>query len=252
MSSAGLAAPPGYRSGGTRAASVVALESALPDVLEALRSCDSLHRWAERSPGALHFKGRAAAFGARLPGIGLDIVVRHAQHGGLLAPLTGDLFRWPSRAPWELEASLRLRAAGVPTPEVVAYVLYPAVMGFCRCDVATRRLPEGGDLPALWTVGEAEVHARILDATVNLLQALRRAGAVHEDLNVKNVYLARDGAGYQAHALDVDRVRFSSSDPTAANVARLHRSFRKAREQFGLSVTEDQLQTLERRSAEPA
>ena len=145
MSGAEPSAPPGYGRSETRAATVVALEEALPDVLEAIRHCDTLHRWAERVPEAERFRGRGAAFGVPLPTSGIDVVVRHAQHGGLLAPLTGDLYRWPSRAPWELEASLRLRAGGVPTPELVAYALYPSGPGCCRVDVATRRLAE------IWT-----------------------------------------------------------------------------------------------------
>ena len=85
-----------------------------------------------------------------MPRSEIDVVVRHSQHGGMLAAVTGDLFRWPGRAPWELEVSRRLRHAEVATPEVVAYLVYPAGPLFCRNDVATRRLPDGEDLPAAW------------------------------------------------------------------------------------------------------
>lgn len=252
MTRAEPSAPPGYGRVSTHTATVVALDAALPDVLEAVRHCDTLHRWAERVPEAERFRGRGAAFGVRLPTSGIEVVVRHAQHGGLLAPLTGDLYRWPSRAPWELEASRRLRSAGVPTPELVAYALYPSGPGCCRCDVATRRLPAGGDLPERWLSADAAGRAALLAAVGLLLRALRAAGAVHEDLNVKNIYVADDGAALRAYALDVDRVRFSADDPTPANLARLGRSFRKARTQFGLSVSEDELAALDAMAAEPA
>lgn len=252
MSGAELSAPSGYERRDTRAATVVAREDALADVLAAIGHCDTLHRWAERVPDAERFRGRVTAFGVRLPQAGVDVVVRHAQHGGLLAPLTGDLFRWPGRAPWELHVSQRLRAALVPTPDVVAYALYPAGLGFCRCDVATQRLPTGQDLPTLWRNADAATQEHILQAVVALLRALRGAKAVHEDLNVKNIYLATDDDGYRAFALDVDRVRFVGEDPTAANVARLQRSFRKAREQFGLQVDDTQLEALARAARESA
>ena len=102
--------------------------------------------------------GRGINYGVMLPagrdpGASTAVVVRRNRHGGLLGSITGEYFRAPTRAPLELSNSLRLIAAGVNTPEVIAYALYPAFMNLVRCDVVTRRLPEGGDFPEMWRQG---------------------------------------------------------------------------------------------------
>ncbi len=240
-------APTGYDRFLAGDTTVVALAGAVAGLREVLGVCRTLHGWAATLPGATAHQGRTTAWGARLPGTELDVVVRHAQHGGLLASITGDLFPTPGRAPWELEASRRLRAAAVPTPELVAYLIYPAGRLFCRSDVATRRLPEGDDLPAAWArADEVEREGQVV-AVAALLRALARAGAHHPDLNAKNIYLSRAGGAWTAYVLDVDRVRFGTPDDTALdarNLARLLRSLRKRRAQAGLAITDDQLDRL--------
>lgn len=247
MSRAGPAAPPGYTRFEVRDATVVARAEYADGLREAMSDVRTLHCWASTVPGAKAFHGRATAWGARLPGTSVDVVVRHAHHGGLLASVTGDRFLWPGRAPWELTASERLRAARVRTPRIAAYVLYPAGFGFCRGDVATERLPDGGDLPALWRDADVATRGKLITATAELVRALAAAAAHHEDLNAKNVYLTRGESGWRAYALDVDRVRFlGAGDDRAAslNLERLTRSLRKARTQFGLEVTESALDSL--------
>lgn len=247
MSRAGPAAPPGYTRFEVRDATVVARAEYADGLREAMRDVRTLHCWASTVPGAKAYHGRATAWGARLPGTSVDVVVRHAHHGGLLAAITGDRFLWPGRAPWELSVSERLRAAKVRTPRIAAYLLYPAGFGFCRGDVATERLPDGGDLPALWRDADAATREKIISATAELVRALSAASAHHEDLNAKNVYLTRGESGWRAYALDVDRVRFlAPGDERAAalNLERLQRSLRKARTQFGLEVPEAVLAAL--------
>ena len=251
MSDAGPAAPPGYTRLVVRDATVVARHDAVAGVEDALKETRTLHGRASTVPSAKAVQGRATAWGTTLPRGGPAVVVRHARHGGFFAAFTGDRFLWPGRAPWELEASERLRAAGVPTPAVVAYALYPAGPGFCRCDVATARLPEGGDLPMLWADADEAARDAMLTATAALVRALGLVNAQHEDLNAKNVYLVREGQGWRAYALDVDRVRFlpaGDNRAAALNLARLMRSLRKSRTQFGLAVNDEHLRVLERRA----
>jgi hypothetical protein len=249
---ADVAAPDGYERFVIGDTTVVSLRDAAPGVREALGVCRTLHAWASTLPSATAHQGRATAWGARLPHSDIDVVVRHATHGGIFAPLTSDLFRSPSRAPWELTASLRLRDAGVPTPEVVAYLVYPAGLGFCRSDVATRRLPKGEDFPAAWRRASREEHDDQLDAVASLLRALHRVGAHHPDLNAKNIYLAPEGAAWTAYVLDVDRVRFlAPGDDLAAagNAARLRRSLLKWRAREGLGISDAQVALLEHDAA---
>jgi 3-deoxy-D-manno-octulosonic acid kinase len=249
VSGAADLAPLGYTRFTLRDATIVARQDAEDGIREAMREVRTLHCWASTVPGARAFQGRATAWGATLPGTDTAVVVRHAQHGGLLAPITGDLFLWPGRAPWELEVSERLRAAKVRTPMLVAYVLYPAGFGFCRCDVATARLPDGEDLPAIWRAADDAARTAILDAVGELVRHLGAAGAHHADLNVKNVYLTRGFGPWRAYVLDVDRVRFAAPGDAArvtdANLARLTRSLRKSREQFGLEMPESAIAQLE-------
>jgi hypothetical protein len=244
-----VAAPSGYTRFTARDATIVARNDAASGVRAALTDVRTLHCWASTLPGAKAFQGRATAWGARLPNSSIDVVVRHALHGGFFAALTGDRFFVPGRAPWELAVSERLREAGVPTPAVIAYALYPAGPGLCRCDVATKRLPEGGDLPDLWRDATPETRNAMLVATAALLRSLAAVRAVHPDLNAKNVYLSCQKDVWRAYVLDVDRITFRApGDDSAAerNRARIARSLRKFRHKHGLPVTEDDVTTLER------
>lgn len=226
-------------------ARVVAHASVADDVRSAMGR-GTLHAWAARQPGARAMKGRATAWAAALPG-GAEIVVRHSRHGGLLAPITGDLFRRPTRAPHELGASLRLAAAGVPTPDVLAYAVYPAFGPFVRADVASRLL-RGSALPDVWTDTLTFDETWVLvGALSRLLTALRKAGAYHPDLNVRNVLIV-DGPGEPAAAvLDVDRVVFGTpgdSSLGAKNLRRLLRSMGKEGIGSGINFTSQQVERL--------
>jgi len=238
-------APPGYESFLAGRAHVVA-QQPLAGAIRSALSDASLHQWAGRQPGARAMRGRATAWATTLPN-GIDVVVRHSRHGGLLAPLTGDLFLAPTRAPLELAAALRLANAGVPTPEVLAYAVYPAIGPFARADVATRLL-RGLALPEAWkaTTTDDERWA-LIDALTRLLGALRGAGAQHPDLNVRNVLVLDAASEPTAAILDVDRMVFGApGDAVLAerNVRRLLRSMAKERVGYGVNLTARQVQRL--------
>jgi 3-deoxy-D-manno-octulosonic acid kinase len=159
--------------------------------------------------------------------------------------VTGEYFLIPTRAPLELATSLRLAAAGIPTPEVIAYAVYPAAGIFARSDVMTRRLPDGDDFPAAWKNASRADRNSMLAAVARLLKALAFAGAWHADLNLKNIYVAGTGSDVTAYLLDVDRVTFpEGSDIAARNFKRLERSARKWRTRWGLDFDEDSLGQL--------
>ncbi|GJG85197.1 hypothetical protein tb265_03780 [Gemmatimonadetes bacterium T265] len=207
----------------------------------------TLYAYAAAHPARRELRGRAAAYavplGADADGRTRSVVVRHGWRGGALRRLRRDLFFPPTRAPVELATSARLRAAGVPTPEVIAYAVYPATAGLRRVDVATALVPDGIDLAALLlasTRDPADDGETWVRPTAALLAALARAGARHPDLNLKNVLLApapggRVVPGARAWVLDVDvaRVLAAAGAPAAAgaalaaNFGRLARSVRK-------------------------
>lgn len=244
--------PPGYESFQVGRARVVARAPLVAALTHAMAGT-SLHDWASRQPEARALRGRVTAWAAVLPD-GVEVVVRHSTHGGLLAPLTSDLFLAPTRAPAELAAALRLAGAGVPTPEVLAYAVYAAVGPFARADVATRWLG-GRALPDAWD-GAMTSDARdmLVDALVVLLRALRDAGAHHPDLNARNV-LVLDASGTPGAAvLDVDRVSFGQPGARGIaekNVQRLLRSMLKQRGGRDMTLTSQQVARL-RDSAGPA
>lgn len=223
----------------------VALEWAASAIAEAL-DAGTLHEWAARQPSREEMRGRGVIYSVDLPTVpATPVVVRRNRHGGLLHGLTGELFLTPTRAPLELATSLRLAAAGIPTPEVIGYAIYPAAGIFARSDVMTRRLPPGDDLPAAWKRGDKALSDAMLVAVARLLRALARAGAWHADLNLKNIYIAGRGADLTAYLLDVDRVTFPGGSGIAdRNFKRLARSARKWRARWGLDFDEESLARL--------
>ncbi|HUR91488.1 MAG TPA: lipopolysaccharide kinase InaA family protein [Gemmatimonadaceae bacterium] len=238
---------PGYtrfRVGRARVTALVDSEHALR---EALRQ-GTLYEYAGRHPDRRQMKGRGDVFAAPLPGQNESVVVRHAFRGGAPARLTRDLFIPPTRGLRELLVSQRLRAAGVSTPEVVAYVTYPAGAILRRFDIATREIPNGADLFA-WLAATEDEGARdvVLNAAAGAVASLGSAGAHHPDLNIRNVLVAPGGdGGLTGWILDVDRVRFHvPGSPTVrdANLTRLRRSLRKSM-RLGLPIREEEITAI--------
>lgn len=207
-------------------------------VRQALRA-GTLYQFAERHPLARPLAGRGVVYSVPLPGNVEHAVVRRNHHGGHFALLTRDLFRPPTRAPRELRLSERLQRAGVPTPAMLGFAVYPAILGLKRVDVMSRLVPDSQDLSHVLMSTDAGDRARAWHATALLTAALSLAGARHHDLNVKNVLLF----GSEALVLDVDRVTFGGAgvEVLDANLARLFRSARKWREVHGARVTDAEL-----------
>ena len=245
---------PSYERFAVNGARVVVAKSCARSIREVLET-EWLYEYAARQPDAVPLVGRAPVFAVNLPGSCGRVVVRHNMRGGWMAKITRDLFMFPTQGYRELLASLRLRASGVSTPEVLAYVSYPKNFLLRRSDVATREIPNGHDLSvALAKVTDHDHRVMVLDAIVKMLRSLTHAGAHHQDLNLKNVLLtAGDGPGLDAHLLDVDRVRFSSpGSPLVgkANLDRLIRSLRKWRDLHSLPYSAEDEEYLRLKSIE--
>lgn len=238
--------PPGYARLALAQGHAVVREALVAALRSALANGATLHDWAGMQPGARAMQGRGVAWAVALPE-GTPVVVRHNRHGGLLAPLTGDRFRTPTNAPRELAIALRLEEAGVATPEVIAYAVYPAGPLLARSDVATREVEGAEDLGGLLarTAPGDEARTRAYDAVAALVATLARAGARHHDLNAKNVLLAGDAT--RALVLDVDRVTFGDAPRAAldANLARLVRSLRKRERKWGARLAPGEVEALD-------
>lgn len=199
-------------------ARVIVRERAAPTVLAVLQSHGSLFRWAGTKPGAQRLDGRGAAYRVRLKDA--DWLVRHYRRGGAVAVHLGDRYvRVGTPRPFrELAASGAARARGVPTPAVVAAVVYPAGVVY-RGDVAVEFVPRSRTLAdALFggVQGQAmdDAAAKAGRAADDAVKAARAAGAairqghdrglVHPDLNIRNILLAETGAGLRGYILDLD------------------------------------------------
>ena len=248
--------PVGYTRFLSSGADVVALGACADAVRRAL-GARSLYAYAATHPTRRELRGRGIAYAVTLPDDETRVVVRHSRHGGMLAPLTGDRFLPPTRAPRELEVALHLARVGIPTPEVVAYATYPAGVGLLRSDVATREVVGGRNLVELLaTVSAAAERADVFDATVALLRALETAGARHPDLNLANVLIVPGHASTpSAVVLDVDRIVFGAPGNSrigAANVRRLVRSALKLRASGRIVATAEEIAGLAAGAGHPA
>lgn len=210
-----------------------ALMQAMADVV---RSSGTLYSWASRQPQSRLLRGRAPVYVVSFDDIDGRYVVRHAWHGGLLAPITRDVFLPPTRALREMRMSAQLRSAGIETAECVGFARYRAPGGLYRADVVTRYVPDAVDLGALLANGASEPDLdfrRGLDAAIETVLALSRAGFVHPDLNAKNLLITRDARGERLRAvvIDVDTIEHlphgEERRTRAANAARLLRSLQK-------------------------
>jgi len=245
---------PAYESFELPGAYVIA-KSACAQTLRSVLERGPLYEFAAQQPGAREFSGRAPVFSIPLSDGCGQVVVRHATRGGLMSRISKDVFLRPTRGLRELLNSLRLRALGVSTPEVIACVTYHAGWMLRRSDVATQEIVGGHDLSVvLSTFTDIGHRDMAIAAAIKLLRALTKAGAYHKDLNLKNILLTSDDEpGLEAHVLDVDRVRFSTPGSplvARANLDRLLRSLRKWRELNGLPFTEDEARRLMREALE--
>jgi 3-deoxy-D-manno-octulosonic acid kinase len=208
-------------------------------VQAALTRWGSLARAAEHAPHALELRGRGVVHAVTGPDGG-RWVVRRYHRGGMVAPVLGQRYlrRGQARPLREALASEAARARGIPSPEVLAGIVYAAGV-FYRADLVTRYVPDSQDLAALLFGGggkddadEAEppLRAEALRGAGELVVRLARAGIRHPDLNAKNFLVTPgDGPRPTLTVLDLDRALVEapgSVDPGRMG-ARLERSLRK-------------------------
>jgi tRNA A-37 threonylcarbamoyl transferase component Bud32 len=240
--------PPGYRRFLIKGAEVVA-RAELLDALRSSLAAGSFYAFAAQHPHKRVLSGRGAAYAVPLPGTDVRIVVRHNRHGGLFAPITGDRFFAPTRAPYELEAALQLGELGIETPQILAYAVYNAGSVLRRSDVVTREVPRSRDLADILMHGDDETRGVALLSAARLIGSLAVAGVRHHDLNAKNILLASDDESDEPRALllDVDRVTFHAPQDVTVldgNLERFARSARKWRERYGARISEGELDRL--------
>jgi 3-deoxy-D-manno-octulosonic acid kinase len=225
-------APEGYLHATIGEARIVADAAALERVRAAVEAAGTLYDWAKARPDAVPLTGRSPSY--RVDAGGDEWVVRHYWRGGAFGPLLED--RYPASArprPFrELTVSHAARERGVPTPRVVAAVVYRH-RTFYRGDLATAYVPDSADLAAITFDGavQATERAAAWRAAGTLVRVAAERGLRHPDLNLRNVLLYGSRAAPLACVLDLDRARLEAGPlrpvERDAMVARLHRSRRK-------------------------
>ncbi|HUF90589.1 MAG TPA: lipopolysaccharide kinase InaA family protein [Gemmatimonadota bacterium] len=204
--------PPGYVRRRLGDHDVVAWESVIEAVERALAEAPTLARWAAARAEREVAGGRGPAWRVDLGGI--PAAVRHFRRGGWMGPLLGDrYFDRPPRPFAELEVSEALRAAGVPTPRVLAAAVLPTRPGY-RADLATAWITPGLDLAALLRPGlyPDEARAAAVEAAGQTVGRAHAAGLDHPDLRPRNLFLRPlDPERWEAFLLDLDRARLTGA-----------------------------------------
>lgn len=224
-------------------ATVFGASALVQELASVVQAHGTLYDWAASQPQPRALRGRAPVYIASLPTSQTPVVVRHSWHGGLLSPVTRDLFRRPTRAPLEYRHSRELLHRGIPTTDVLGYALYHAPFGLARVDVVSRYVEQTADLGMVLAELAPSIDCETaLDATLGLLVQLSHHGIVHPDLNVKNILLHTPiGVAPYAMVIDVDVVVIGGFTPARAmerNVARLVRSLHKWNRQFGCEMAD--------------
>lgn len=188
---------------------LIALPAARDAARHALATSRTLFDFAATRPGAQPLAGRGIAYHIAAPGSYTNErwVVRHYRRGGFVARIVQDRYldsgvKRPIR---ELTASVKARARGIATPEVVAAAVYPAG-GWYRADIVTRFLPDSRDLAdSLFEEDDPDARRHAMTLAGALIRAAHEAGVVHNDLNLRNILIAGARGAERAWLLDLDR-----------------------------------------------
>ena len=215
---------------------LVAHDSIADALRNIVRQGTTIYDWAADQPQPRALRGRAPVYVATLPG-GDTIAVRHAWHGGLLAPITRDLWIAPPRAAQELRKSVALQNGGIHTAPVLGYAAYSAGPRLVRVDVVSQYLDNTFDLAAVFSgLAPGIDHTQATEAVRVLLRHLEVQHLVHPDLNAKNILIRKTAGNPVAYVIDVDVMRHrpgtDRSSVRIANTARLMRSLQKLRQQL--------------------
>lgn len=182
-------------------------------------------------PGA----GRAGTMTLVLAG--RPAYAKRGVHGGLARRLLGGVFWRDRRGRGVIEAADRLRAAGVPTPDVLAAGWRTITGPLAAYVLVTEAVPGGASLLAL--LGEQPLprrRRRLARAAGRSVRALHDAGFVHPDLNLANLVAAHGGepgapgGATRVFVIDLDGGGFRDRVGGSArrgNLKRLLRSYEK-------------------------
>jgi hypothetical protein len=190
-----------------------------------------LQRWASGNlPPARALLGGRGGIGAFPLRPDLVAVLRPYRRGGLMRRVnSAHYFGFRARPFRELLASETLRAAGVPTPEVLGAAVRWDAPGCYRGALATREVPGAINLWHYVQMASPADRAPACAAAAAVTRRMLDAGGIHPDLNLQNFLVRRTGHSGEAWVIDLDRMRFGRVTPRTRRAAfeRICRSIRK-------------------------
>ncbi len=159
-----------------------------------------------------------------------EFVLRHFRRGGLIGRLVRDAYLWlgedktRSFAEWRLLQKMDAMGLPVPRPAIARYrrhgITYTA-------DIITVRVPDIRSLSA--RLVDEQSDTELWQSIGKGLARFHECGVNHADLNAHNVQI--DSAG-SMWLLDFDKATIQAPGAwQQKNLARLHRSLRKIRQQ---------------------
>jgi len=177
--------------------------------------------------------GRGTTFSVSTP-FGM-VVCREYRHGGILAGLTGGVFRGKRRFLLEVSALNKARAASVAVPRGVGVLVKNLGAGLTRGILMTEWIENAGDLLTLLREGTLTdgTLRKIARETGLQVRRLHDAGLRHPDLHLKNVLYSPASPESPVWLIDFDKAGAAgalSERARAADLARLWRSWEKLRE----------------------
>jgi len=162
---------------------------------------------------------------------GRRAVGKRALHGGLFGRVLGGLYLGHGRVEAAMDAALRLRSAGVPTPEVIAAGWRQVTRPFFALALLTEEIA-GQSLHERLVACADRPHGRrmLLKAAGEAVRRMHDAGFVHADLNLANLVVEAGSGVPRVHIVDLDGGRFVPVPRERAalgNLRRLLRSWEK-------------------------
>jgi tRNA A-37 threonylcarbamoyl transferase component Bud32 len=172
--------------------------------------------------------GRGRGEMTRLTIGGRQALGKRALHGGFLGPLLGGVYLGHGRIKAVACAALRLRSAGVPTPDVIAAGWRPIAGPFCALALLTETIADAVSLhECLLASPPTPVRRRaLLRAAGETVRAMHGAGFRHADLNLANLVVEAGSGRPRLQVIDLDGGRFAAGIPRRAAMANLRRLLR--------------------------
>jgi 3-deoxy-D-manno-octulosonic acid kinase len=194
---------------------------------------DDLKTFLKKSNQATHYvKGRTLHPSLALEG-GKRMVFRQYSHGGLLRPLTGNLYLFGARSFRELALTEEIRSSGIPTVSPLGAIHHRIFFPFYQAYFLSLEVPRAIDLIQFFQETVAvpspetlSLKRKTIRSAGLLIRQFHQAGFFHGDLQLKNILVAGD----QLLLIDFDRSYRKSGlsvQERIKNLLRLNRSVEK-------------------------